>query len=74
MLRLLETADVARELGRSTDTVRHLANNGELPMAAITPRGLRLFSPEAVAEAKARRSNARRGSSFSSFSSTSSTS
>ncbi len=40
---LLEVGDVARVINRSPAMVRALANAGRLRVAAITPRGTRLF-------------------------------
>jgi len=44
-----ESIDVARRLGVSTDRVRQLADAGELPPAARTARGVRLFDADDVA-------------------------
>jgi hypothetical protein len=49
MLMLLEPGDVARRLGRSTTTVRLLTMAGVLKPIATTPRGVKLYDPEAVA-------------------------
>ena len=45
---LFEPNDVAREAGVSGSEVRRLANEGKLPVFARTPRGLRLFTGDAV--------------------------
>jgi hypothetical protein len=46
--RLLETADVARTEGVVTATIRADVAAGRLRVAAITPRGTRLFRPDDV--------------------------
>jgi hypothetical protein len=55
----LETADVARRAGITPGLVRREAAEGKLAATAVTERGGRLFSPEAVqrylAERRARR-------------------
>jgi excisionase family DNA binding protein len=59
--RLLTVADAARILGVVPARVRQLANEGQLPPAATTVRGTRLFRQEdveqlaEVREAKRRR-------------------
>jgi DNA-binding transcriptional MerR regulator len=58
-MRLLEAADVARELGVTPATVRNLADAGRLPVAADTPRGVRLFEPGAVEALKQERARER---------------
>ncbi len=58
-LQLYEVADAARLLGLSAAMVRVLSESGRLPVAATTPRGVRLFDPDAV-EAL-RRERERRG-------------
>lgn len=58
MDRLLEVGDVARRLNLSPDSVRGLARIGRLPVAATTPRGVRLFSVETVEELYAQREGA----------------
>jgi hypothetical protein len=45
---LYEVADVVRETGKAGATVRAYADSGRLPVAARTPRGLRLFRYEDV--------------------------
>ena len=45
---LLEIGDVAKALGVTPARVRDLANEGRLPIAALTPRGTRLFEPAAI--------------------------
>jgi DNA-binding transcriptional MerR regulator len=47
-LQLFEIGDAARELKVSTTMVGLLVKAGRLPVAATTPRGLRLFDPDAV--------------------------
>ena len=47
-LKLLEVNDAARALGVSAAMVRVLSGNGRLAVAATTPRGVRLFDPDAV--------------------------
>jgi DNA-binding transcriptional MerR regulator len=44
----LESIDVARRLGVSTDRVRQLADTGELQPVARTARGVRLFETDDV--------------------------
>ncbi len=44
----LESIDVARKLGVSTDRVRQLADAGELQPVARTARGVRLFDADEV--------------------------
>ena len=46
--RLLETVDVARLLGVSSERVRQLANSRRLQVSAVTVRGGRLFSENKV--------------------------
>lgn len=46
--KLLESSDVAQLVGVSADTVRADAVAGLITVAAVTSRGGRLFSPEAV--------------------------
>ena len=48
MDRLLTVADAARILGVVPARVRQLANEGQLPPAATTVRGTRLFRQEDV--------------------------
>ena len=48
MNRYLETADVARRAGITPGLVRREAAAGRLEAAAVTERGGRLFSAEAV--------------------------
>lgn len=48
MTELLETADVARLLGVSSERVRQLANTERLPVTTVTPRGTRLFKRDDV--------------------------
>jgi excisionase family DNA binding protein len=48
MHQLLEVADVARTLNVTSATIRSLAKAGRLPIAAMTPRGVRLFRSEDV--------------------------
>jgi predicted site-specific integrase-resolvase len=43
---LLESADVARLRGVTPATVRRDASRGLIPVAAITPKGTRLFRRE----------------------------
>src|SRR5262245_32358770 len=43
-----ELADVVRRTGRMPGRVRELIASGHLRVAALTPRGLRLFVPEDV--------------------------
>jgi Helix-turn-helix domain len=45
---LLESADASRILGLTPATVRQLARRGTLPVASVTPRGVRLFTREAI--------------------------
>jgi len=52
---LLETADVARALGLSSERIRQLANAHRLPVIAVTPRGRRLFRIEDVEAFRRRR-------------------
>src|SRR5579872_6401291 len=52
---LLTPADAARILGLSVDMVRILATNGQLPTAAKTARGARLFRRDDVEELAATR-------------------
>jgi excisionase family DNA binding protein len=65
--RLLTVADAARILGVVPARVRQLANEGQLPPAATTVRGTRLFRQEdveqlaRVREAKRHRAAAARG-------------
>lgn len=47
-LMLLEVNDAAQALGVSPALVRVLAVSGRLSVAATTPRGVRLFDPDAV--------------------------
>ena len=57
MRELYEIADAAKALGLSTSRVRHMSDEGKLRIAALTPRGLRLFDPvdvEALAAQRAR--------------------
>lgn len=53
MLKLLEVADTARILGLSGAAVKVAADRGDLPIAAMTPRGVRLFSRVDVEEYRA---------------------
>ena len=55
---LLESADVARALDLTPASVRALAGRGRLPIAAITPRGARLFRLEDVEAARRARDSA----------------
>jgi len=48
ILELLECADVGRVLDLTSDRVRGLVLEGRLPLAAVTPRGVRLFRREDV--------------------------
>ena len=50
-----ETGDVAKSLGIVPVTVRRLIDKGKLRVAAVTPRGVRLFRPSEVEELAARR-------------------
>jgi DNA-binding transcriptional MerR regulator len=50
-----EIADVARALRVVPETVRAYAATGRLPVAAQTPRGLRLFTPQQVETFRRRR-------------------
>jgi excisionase family DNA binding protein len=43
-----ETGDVAKRLVVDGQTVYNLVRKGKLPVVATTPRGTRLFDPEAV--------------------------
>jgi DNA-binding transcriptional MerR regulator len=43
-----EPADCARVLGVASDTVHELVDRGVLPIAARTPRGVRLCRPADV--------------------------
>jgi hypothetical protein len=45
----LETADVARRAGLSATSIRMAVVSGDLPVAARTERGVRLFLPTDVA-------------------------
>jgi DNA-binding transcriptional MerR regulator len=45
---LLESADAGRILGLTPAAVRQLARRGTLPVAGVTPRGVRLFTREAI--------------------------
>lgn len=58
---LLEPGDVAELLGVSAQRVRQLADEGKLPPAAVTPRGLRLFDRAAVERLAADRGRAPTG-------------
>lgn len=62
-LQLYEVADAARLLGLSAAMVRVLSESGRLPVAATTPRGVRLFDPDAVEVLRRERARAatRRG-------------
>jgi DNA-binding transcriptional MerR regulator len=46
---LWEPADVAREVGVTTDTIKRHSDRGTLATAFRTRRGSRLFRPEDVA-------------------------
>jgi DNA-binding transcriptional MerR regulator len=48
MERFHETADVARRAGITPGLVRREAAEGRLETAAVTERGGRLFTPEAI--------------------------
>ena len=58
-LELFEVADAARVLGLSSAMVRVLSERGRLPVAATTPRGVRLFDPDAVEALRRERERAR---------------
>ncbi len=62
MRMLWEAQDAARRLDLSADSVRALERAGALPVAARTPRGVRLFDPAAVKHLSEERSARRRGS------------
>src|SRR5262245_47971168 len=47
---LLESADAGRVLGLTPAAVRQLARRGTLPVARVLPRGVRLFTREAIEE------------------------
>jgi len=57
---LLETGDVAKAAGRTPALVRYWARTGLLPIAAQTPRGLRLFHAADVRRLIDRRERAQR--------------
>ena len=61
MQELFEPADVAAALGLSTSRVRCMADEGKLRIAALTPRGLRLFDPADVERLKVERARAKPG-------------
>lgn len=48
MIKLLEAADIAREIGRTPNTVRYHIGHGLLVPVAVTPRGIRLFAASDV--------------------------
>jgi DNA-binding transcriptional MerR regulator len=52
--RLLASADVARILDRTPAAIRQYARDGKLRVAALTPRGQRLFSLDDVTAMKQR--------------------
>jgi DNA-binding transcriptional MerR regulator len=60
-MRLLEVLDAALALGVSPATVRRLADEGKLPLAAETRRGQRLFDPGEVERVKRDRAQRRSG-------------
>jgi len=62
MQELFEVADVAAALGLSTSRVRCLSDEGKLRIAALTPRGLRLFDPRDVERLKVERDRSKPGS------------
>jgi hypothetical protein len=57
---LLEASDVARILGLSYSGFYVIVKAGKLEPAYVTPRGLRLFIPEAVELFRAQREQAKR--------------
>jgi DNA-binding transcriptional MerR regulator len=59
MLDLLEPADAAELLGLSASRVRCMADEGVLRIAALTPRGLRLFLEADVLRLKATRARSK---------------
>lgn len=59
MTTFLERGDVARELNVASTTVRDLADNGVLRVAARTRRGVRLFDPRTVEALKRERAQRR---------------
>lgn len=61
MERFLTTAEAGRLLGLTAASVRRLEQGGELPIAASTEGGIRLFRRADVAALVNRRAAARRG-------------
>ena len=61
MVVFYETGDVAKSLGVVPVTVRRLVDRGQLRVAAVTPRGVRLFRPGDVEVLSARRRELRGG-------------
>jgi len=57
---LLTPADAARILGVAPATVRQMAKQGTLPLAALTERGNRLFARRAVNALARKRAAAKR--------------
>ena len=55
VLVLLGTKDAAELLGQSPDAVRAATKRGDIPVAAITPSGVRLLAKSAVEEYLRRR-------------------
>ena len=56
---LLEPTDAGHRLGLSASRVRALADEGRLPIAAKTSRGLRLFRPADVERLRKEREEAK---------------
>lgn len=54
---LLEPSDVARILGLSASRVKVMADEGHLPLAGRTRRGVRLFLADAVERLRKSRRN-----------------
>ncbi len=61
-MELLEVQDVALALRVGAATVRRYADEGRLPVYALTPRGQRLFKRTAIEVLKQEREQARKAS------------
>jgi len=62
--RYLSTADASRVLGVTPSAIRLIVRRGELPVAAMTEGGIRLFeraAVEALADRRAERKRTRKG-------------
>jgi len=65
MIRYLSAADASKLLGVTPGGVRLMVRRGELPVAAVTEGGIKLFNPNDVAELARRRIVLRDGSDLS---------